>query len=118
MMQKRPKGKDLRFILKSLHWGSGWHAKANVKVMKCKAEKEKMSWVCGSARQTASLLQVHLQPRILDTELLTAGLYIRPSCQFLTHCVVCLSSPCLSPLETGMLCGTVPNALPKSRWMT
>lgn len=30
------------------------HAKANVKGIKCKAEKEKLRWVRGSARETVS----------------------------------------------------------------
>lgn len=43
MMQKRPKGKDLAFLLMSLRWGGGWHAQAYVKGIKCKIAKKTLS---------------------------------------------------------------------------
>jgi len=45
MMQKRPKGKDLAFLLMSLHWGGGWHAQACVKGIKCRSVEKTLSWV-------------------------------------------------------------------------
>ena len=50
----------------------------------------------------------------LDITPLTATLWVWPSSQLLIQQVVHLSNPCLSNLETRMLCGTVSNALHKS----
>lgn len=54
----------------------------------------------------------------MDIEMLTTTLWVQISSQFLIHWVLHSSNPCLFNLKTRLSCGTVPNALHKSRQKT
>jgi len=54
----------------------------------------------------------------LDTELLTATLWMQPSSQFLSHQIIHPSNPHLSNIKTRMWHGTMSEASQRSRQMT